>query len=119
MTLFLTFAILAAIALVYVFVVRPLIRNLPVFVPFFDWIEPIEARLWRKSRTILVARLYEIAGILLAIHDLLMPVVAQLGFDWTALVPYPYSIVVSIGLYITGWLFERLRQVTTAPVERQ
>lgn len=65
-------------------------------------------------KTILVARLYLLAGALVALHDLALPHLD--GLDWAPLIaklpPWLWPLLV-LG---TGMLFETLRRITTGPV---
>lgn len=109
-------AAVAAIVVVWVFVVRPLIRDLPAFDAAFDRIEAFERLLWSRSRTVLVARLYWVPG--------LIDLVTSWAFDWTPLVARAFEgvpddlrgLVISAALAVTGALFEWLRRVTSEPV---
>jgi hypothetical protein len=124
MSWLLVFACLLVLLLVYVFLVRPAIREMPAFDPFFDWIEPYERVLWAKSRTILVGRLYWLGGLLLTLHDTL----GSLALDWTPLVaralagvpddirPLVMSLAVAGFVSVTGFLFNHLRKVTSEPL---
>lgn len=84
------------------------------------WWHTIEDNLWAKSRTILGARLYWVAGIVTALHEL----AAAAGVDVTPVtnqlsefIPPAYrGLALSVGLAATGVLFEYLRRVTTVPV---
>jgi len=88
---------------------------------FFAWIEPIEIVLYRKSETLLFARLKILTGIILAALtnigtiDLtpIMPFVPEkyVGFVQAAfnLLPLTISLV--------GWADQRLRNTTTLPIE--
>jgi len=51
----------------YVVFVRPVIRDEPWAKPFFDKVEPIEIRLFKKSETILWARTLQAVGFLLTV----------------------------------------------------
>jgi hypothetical protein len=83
----------------------------------------IEDRLWARSRTILIARLYIVGSIAIAVHD----AVAAQRPDWTpligqitAIVPESYRpIALSIWLAITGLALEWLRRQTTVPLSER
>ena len=118
-------ACLIVMLLAYVFILRPRIRELPAFDPFFDWIEPYEQALWAKSRTILVGRLYWLGGLILTLHDTL----GSLALDWTPLIaralagvpddmrPLVMSLAVAGFVSVTGCIFNHLRKVTSEPLE--
>ncbi len=107
-------AVLVAVVVVYVFVVRPYIREIPWCDPFFDWIEPIEAALWAKSKTVFAARLVTGAGLLLSIHDFVLPVL--LAVDLQPFVPSRYQPLYPVALAAIGPIFEWLRRVTSEPL---
>jgi hypothetical protein len=105
------------LVLLYVFWLRAMLRCRPRYQPFYDWLEPIEARLCDKSRTILVARLYQLAGILATVQAALQ----ESGIDWLSLVPIPdeYAKYVGPTIWVTGILFAKLRKITSAPLEQR
>lgn len=88
---------------------------------FFSFIEPIEIFLYKKSETILFARLKIVTGLLLTL-------LAQLGtIDLTPLWPLipdeyegPIKVFVNLlplTLTMLGWVDEKLRNDTTKPLE--
>lgn len=114
-------AVITAFVAVFVVFIRPGMRNNPRFRSFFEWIEPMEIALWKKSETILWARLKMVIGVLLT-------TLTQLGsIDITPLLPIipdnyePYVIVVwnllPMTISVVGFVDERLRYDTTKPVE--
>ncbi len=113
-------AVLIAVVVVYVFVVRPYIREMPWCDPYFDWIEPIEAALWAKSKTVLTARLAWIPSGLLLIHD----TVAAWALDATPILSRALSsipddvrpLVITAAFGIYGLVVEWLRRVTREPL---
>lgn len=106
--------LLAVIVLVsaYVFWLRPTLREHPWFDPFYDWIEPIEANLWAKSRTIFAARLLTAASLLVSIHDIAGP--ALMGIDVNPFIPEAYQQYVPLAGVLIGLVFERLRKITAS-----
>jgi len=111
---------IAIFIVLWVFVLRPFVRDLPIFDPFFDWLEPIERKLWAKSRTILAARIAWVPAALLSVHD----TIAAWALDWT---PILSRLVKSIpddlqGLAmaavvgVIGVVFEWLRRITDKPL---
>ena len=118
---------LAFVAVVYVFLLRPWVRRQPWAATFFAWADPVEARLWARSRAILVARLYWLGGLVLGAHESLAAFIG--GQDWTPVLVRlfrqipddlrPLVITMSIAGFatITGALIEWLRRVTVKPVE--
>jgi hypothetical protein len=88
---------------------------------FFAFVEPIEIFLFKKSETILFARLKMLTGLLLM-------VLSQIGtIDLTPFMPFvpdqwePYvrAVFNLLPLIITavGWMDESLRKTTTKPLE--
>ena len=105
------------VVLIYVFGIKPLIRNHPRFKPFYDWLEPIEVSLWNKSRTLLLARLYSLAGFLITAQAVL----DSSGVDWLSLFPIPegYARYVGPAVWVTGLLFARMRKMTTSSLDER
>ena len=114
MPLLITVAVIIALTAIYVLWLRPIFRDHPWFDPIYDWLEPIEARLWGKSRTIFVARALALAGYLITINDLLMPLVMVLPLD--KMLPEPYGDAVGPVLMVVGHVFTALRKVTDTPL---
>lgn len=111
---------LVALVVAYAFILRPILREHPWFDPIYDWLEPVEARLWAKSRTILVARLAWVPTALLLLHD----TVGAWALDASPILSRllggipddirPQVIAALVGLY--GMAVEWLRRVTTEPL---
>jgi len=84
------------------------------------WWHTIEDNLWAKSRTILGARLYWVGGIIIGLHDLagaagidVTPITTQLA----SYIPEQYrGLALSLGVALTGVMFEYLRRRTTVAV---
>ena len=114
MNLLLWCALVVFLAWAYIFFGRPLLMNR--FPTLWGYIDPVERWLVDHSRTLIIARLYWIGGIVIAIHDTL----ASYGMDWTPLVnevtnlvPEQYRALMLAGfLALTGVAFEWLRRVT-------
>lgn len=114
-------AIIVAILLVYALWGRDWLKSKPWAQPFFDWIEPVEIFVFRKSPTILFARLKVVTGLLLTYLtsigsiDLtpVTPFVPEKYQGWVngavALMPLIISMV--------GGVDEYLRKKTTLPIE--
>jgi hypothetical protein len=117
MKIIVMFTILAAIAIAYAFWLRGWLGQHPAFKPYYDWIDPIAARLWSRSRTILSARLYWIAGTMMGLHDFVVPILLSSGFEWQAFVPPEYQRFYPLVIIATGLLFEGLRHVTREPLD--
>ena len=111
--LWLVSLLILAFALLYVWIIRPILKQQPMLSAAFK----AEASAWDKAqakltgfRTKLSARLLAIAGILVGFHDEILPLVT--GQDWTSLTAKlpPWSI--PLGLVLIAWLFDRLRKIT-------
>ncbi len=84
------------------------------------WHEQVEDKLWEKSRTVLVGRLYWLGGLVLLAHDLaaeagldVTPVLTQLG-DF---IPEKYRpVALALFLYLTGLAIVKLRKMTSKPL---
>jgi hypothetical protein len=108
-----------ALAWIYILFVRELLVEMwPA--KFARW-HAVEDKLWDRSRTLLIARLYIAGSIIIAVHDALA---AQGAIDWTPLitqitsvVPEPYRpIALAVWLALTGVAMEWLRRTTTGTV---
>lgn len=88
---------------------------------FFAWIEPAEIVLFKKSETILVARVKMATGLLLTLFT-------QIGaIDITPLMPFVpekykgyaqvFFNLLPISITLIGWMDEHLRKMTTQPLE--
>lgn len=119
MKIILAFAIMAAVAVIYAFWLRGWLKQHPALKRLYDSIEPIEAKLWARSRTILSARLYWIAGTLIGLHDFAAPILLSSGLDWQSFVPPEYQRFYPIVMIGTGLLFEWLRRVTSEPLDEK
>lgn len=113
--------IIFTLILAYVMGGRAWLRSKPWMAGFFNWIEPWEVALYKKSETILWARLKIVTGLLLT-------VLTQIGtIDLTPLWPFipdQYENwirnglnLTPLGISIVGWIDEWLRNRTTAPIE--
>lgn len=112
MKIILAFACLAALAIFYAFWLRGWLKQHPAFRAYFDWAESIARKLWAKSRTVLSARLYWIAGIVLGVHDFIAPILFSSGLEWQSFIPPEYQRFYPLVLIATGFLFEGLRRIT-------
>jgi hypothetical protein len=119
MKILLAFAILAAVAVIYAFWLRDWLKQQPALKPYYDWLEPIETKLWARSRTILSARLYWIAGALIGLHDFAAPFLLSGGVEWQSFVPPEYQRFYPLVMVGTGLLFEWLRRVTSEPLDNK
>jgi hypothetical protein len=113
-------AAIGVMLLVYALWVRDWLKNKPWAKGFFARIEPIEIALYKKSATILVARLKMLTGLLLTYLTLIG------GLDLAPLMPlvpaqYQDAVHVAVNmlplvLTLIGMADERLRNKTTSPV---
>ena len=106
-------AALGALLIFYIFVGRTLLRRVPVFDRFFDWIEPMEIVLWRKSRTILWSRFLIVVGILPVVLEQLQNLNVP---GLSNLLPTQYQAWWSVSFSIIGVVNEMLRRDTTRPL---
>lgn len=113
--------IIAFVLAVYALWVRAWLKTKPWAAGFFTWIEPFEIALYKKSETILFARLKMATGFLLM-------VLAQIGtLDLTPIMPFvpeKYQGILHVAvnllpmaLSVVGWLDEKLRNKVTLPIE--
>src|SRR4051812_46407791 len=111
-------ALLGAIAalLVYVLVLRPILREQPMLSPLFraeaSWWDQLQAKL-TGFRTKLAARLLGISGLMVALYDQVLPLIA--GQDWTPLTSKLPGWALPVGMVALSWLFDRLRAITANP----
>jgi hypothetical protein len=108
--------LLLALLLVYVFIVRPILKTQPLLSPIFK----TEASLWDQLqakitgwRTKIAARLTVIAGLLVALYDQALPWIT--GQNWTPLTEKLPPLALPIGLVMVGTLFDWLRKITANP----
>lgn len=121
MTLAIILILLAVLLIWYAISGRDWLKSKPWAQPFFGWIEPIEIKLFKKSQTILFARLKIVSGLILT-------GLTQAGaIDLTPFMPFvpeQYQAYVNIAvnslpmaLTLMGWIDEQLRNKTTLPIE--
>lgn len=121
MKVLLSLALITGILLWYALHGREWLKSKSWTQGFFAWVEPIEIMLFKKSTTILFARLKVVTGVMLTF-------LTQLGsIDLTPLMPYvpdryePYVRVAFnlMPLIVTamGMMDEKLRNITTLPIE--
>lgn len=121
MKMLIVLAVITSILLWYALQGRGWLKGKPWAQPFFDWIEPVELALFKKSETILVARTLSGLGLLLTFLTQISTI------DLTPIMPFvpeKYALYVhvafnSLPLLITGLgaVVERLRNRTTKPIE--
>lgn len=110
-------ALVTTAVIVWTTWVRPRLCDKPWAKPFFDWIEPLEILLWRKSEAIMMARWTQLTGALLAF----LISIQQIDLTW--MVPFlpdklkwlPSAMPLLIS--VLGWINERQRVNTTLPIQ--
>jgi hypothetical protein len=114
--LWLVSLLVLACVLIYVWIIRPILKQQPLLSAAFK----AEASLWDKLqaklvgfRTKLSARLLAIAGIVVGFHDEILPFVT--GQDWTSLSAKLPAWAIPLGLVMIAWLFDKLRRITENP----
>lgn len=114
-------SILVALIIWYALQGRDWLKSKPWAAGFFAWIEPIEIALFKKSQTILFARLKIVSGLILTM-------LTQAGTinltPFMPFVPEQYQAYVNVAvnclplaLSLMGWIDEALRNKTTQPLE--
>lgn len=109
------------LVLAYILGGRAWLKSKPWMAGFFRWIEPVELFLFKKSETILWARLKVLTGVLLTL-------LTQIGtLDLTPLLPLlPEQYAAWVKVFINllplsiaaiGLIDEQLRYSTTKPIE--
>jgi hypothetical protein len=108
--------LLVALLLVYIFIVRPILKTQPVLSPLFK----AEATLWDQLqakltgwRTKIAARLTVIAGLLVGLYDQALPWIT--GQNWTSLTEKLPAWSLPVGLVLFGMTFDWLRKITANP----
>lgn len=121
MKVLITLAVITVVILWYALQGRDWLKSKSWAQKFFAFVEPIEIVLFKKSETILFARLKILSGLVLTL-------LTQIGtIDLTPLMPFvpdKYESAVRVAfnllpLLITavGWMDESLRNKTTKPLE--
>lgn len=119
MNLLMMFAIVIVVAWAYILLRHPLLDRFPRLQAWHQ----IEDRLWANSRTLLIARLYTLGGIIIAIHDGLAqsgvnvtPILEQI----TSFLPEKYRpLGLALWVVLTGVVFEWLRHATSKPLSEK
>lgn len=105
-----------AVLLVHVFIIHPMLGEAPSFSQEFkDQATKVQkfqavATGWKTKGT---ARLITICGVLVAIYDTAVPLVA--GQDWSPITKLLPDWVFPLGLVVIGIVFEMLRRYTANP----
>lgn len=105
----------------YILIIRELLVE--AWPAKFQWWHDIEDKLWLRSRQLLVARLYIVGSIIIAIHD----AIAAQKADWTPLIgqvtshiaPEYRPLALTVWLAVTGIALEWLRRQTTVPLSER
>ncbi len=121
MTFLIILAILSAILLWYAIVGREWLKSKPWAQGFFNLVEPVEIALFKKSETILFARMKIVTGLVLTF----LTQVGEINLaPFIPFVPDKYQTWVNIGvnsipmlLSLLGMIDEWLRNRTTKPIE--
>jgi hypothetical protein len=113
--------VLSVFLTIYALWGRDWLKSKPWAQAFFDWIEPIEIALFRKSPTILFARLKVLTGLLLtwltAAGDIdLTPILPFVPEKYQGLINGAAK-ALPLVLSLVGWADESLRKKTTLPIE--
>lgn len=87
---------------------------------FFAWIEPIEIRLWKNSKTVFIARLKMLSGLLLTVATQagqidITPLMPFVPDAWEPFVQILWNLL-PLSLTLLGWMDEYLRTQTTEPL---
>ncbi|MBV5268990.1 MAG: hypothetical protein JZU55_02565 [Afipia sp.] len=117
----LVLAVITGLLLWYALQGREWLKSKPWAQGFFAWVEPIEILLFKKSETILFARLKIVVGAVLTL-------LTQIGsIDLTPLMPFvpekyqPYVNfainLVPLAISLMGYFDEKLRYTSTKPIE--
>lgn len=114
-------ALISALVLWYALWGRAWLKKKPWAAGFFAWIEPIEIKLYKKSETILLARLKMLVGVLLTVLTYLgtidlTPLMPFVPDEWEPLLKSVFNLI-PLTLSLLGLIDEKLRNQTTAPVE--
>jgi hypothetical protein len=121
MTFLIILAIIAGLIIFYALKGRAWLKTKPWAQGFFALIEPVEIVLFRKSETILFARLKMLTGLLLMILSQigtidLTPFMPFVPDQWEPYVRAAFNLLPLI-ITLVGWMDENLRKTTTKPIE--
>jgi hypothetical protein len=104
------------LALVYLFIIRPILKTQPVLAPVFKAEATLRQQLQAKLvgfRTKAIARLFSIAAILVGFYDQVLPSLS--GQDWTPLTAELPGWALPVLLVSVNLIFEWLRKITDNP----
>lgn len=113
--------VVAALVTAYAVFLRPWLREQSWAQGYFRFVDPIELALWKKSETILFARVQIVLGLTITALtsagaiDItpLMPLVPD---AWEPVVLFAWNLL-PLTLTVLGWISEKLRKDTTKPLE--
>ena len=114
--LWIVLIVLIGLVLAYAMILRPMLKTMPAFSAAFaeeaSLVEKLQARVtgWK---TIIVARLITIAGLLVEFYDQVLPFVS--GQDWTPVTSHLPGWALPVFLMMMGLTFDWLRKVTANP----
>lgn len=120
MWLWLVTVVIAALAL-YAIWGREWLKRQPWAQGFFAWIEPFEITLFKKSGTLLLARLKMATGGLLTLLTQLgtidiTPLMPLIDDKWEGLVKLAFNMLPLL-ITLVGWVDQNQRYTNTKPVE--
>lgn len=121
MRILIILALVAALLTWYALWGREWLKAKPWASGFFEWIEPFELTLFKKSQTILFARLKMLSGvILMALTQLgtidLSPIMPFVPDKYEPFVRVAFNLL-PLTLTLMGAIDEKLRNATTLPIE--
>lgn len=113
--------IFAAVVMVYALWLRDWLKTQPWAAGFFALIEPIERVLYKKSETILWARLKIVTGVILSVLTYagtidLTPLMPFVPDKYEGIVRAAFNLLPLI-ISLVGMVDEKLRNQTTLPIE--
>jgi hypothetical protein len=121
MTFLIVLAVITGLLLWYALKGRAWLKSKPWAAGFFAWIEPAEILLFKKSETLLFARLKMLTGLLLTVLTQigtinLTPFMPFVPEKWQKYVDAAVNALPMV-ISLMGWADERLRNTTTKPIE--
>jgi len=114
-------SLLVLLSRLYAIWLRPWLKQKAWAKPFFDWIEPIEIALFKKSETILFARLQVFIGLLLTFLTQagqidLTPIMPLVPDQYESYLRIAFNLI-PLTLSALGAINEWLRNRVTKPIE--
>lgn len=105
---------IVTLLLLYIFIIRPVIVNAPVFSTAFkreaSLLDCIRIRLlgWKTK---IMSRLVMLMGVFVGIYPFAM------GQDWTPITKLLPDWALPVGLMLMGFIFDQLRRATESPIQ--